>query len=83
MVLGTLEHSRAELAVSVTGIAGPGGGSADKPVGLVYIGLCRRGAAPTARRHDFPGGRSEVRRATLEAALAGLSALALRSTAGQ
>jgi nicotinamide-nucleotide amidase len=83
MVLGALENSRAELAVSVTGIAGPGGGSADKPVGLVYIGLCRRGAAATARRHDFPGSRSEVRRATLDAALAGLAALALQPTAGQ
>lgn len=75
MARGALAHSLADIAVSVTGIAGPGGGSAAKPVGLVYMGLCRRGAAPRHRKLNFPGSRGEVRGATLEAALAGLGEL--------
>ena len=75
MAQGALAHSRADIAVSVTGVAGPGGGSAAKPVGLVYMGLCRRGAAAQHRKLNFPGSRSDVRRATVEAALAGLAAL--------
>ena len=74
-VAEAMAHSHADIAVSVTGIAGPGGGSAAKPVGLVYMGLCRRGAAPRHRKLNFPGSRSEVRGATLEAALAGLGEL--------
>jgi nicotinamide-nucleotide amidase len=62
MALGALAHSRAAVAISVTGIAGPGGGSAEKPVGLVYIGLARRDQpAPLVERHVFDGRRHEVR----------------------
>jgi nicotinamide-nucleotide amidase len=44
MVLGTLDHSSADLAIAVTGIAGPGGGTAEKPVGLVHLAGAKRGA---------------------------------------
>ncbi len=76
MAQGALAQSRADIAVSVTGVAGPGGGSAAKPVGLVFMGLCRRGETPSHRKLNFPGDRSEVRNATVEAALSGLRELA-------
>ncbi len=60
---------RLDLAVSVTGVAGPGGGSAEKPVGLVVIGLARRGGACRTERRVFPGDRSAVREAALKLAL--------------
>ena len=69
MAAGAVARSRADLAVSATGIAGPGGATPDKPVGLVFLGLCRRGAAPRHERHLFAGDRQSVRRASLEAAL--------------
>ena len=70
MTSGALARSHADVAVSVTGIAGPGGATPDKPVGLVYLGLCRRGGAPRHARHVFPGTRAEVRLASLRAVLA-------------
>jgi nicotinamide-nucleotide amidase len=63
MVEGALARSRADIAVAVTGIAGPTGGSAAKPVGLVHFAVQRRGQAPVLRHDIFPGGRSDVRRA--------------------
>jgi nicotinamide-nucleotide amidase len=69
MAEGALAHSRADAAISVTGIAGPGGGTPTKPVGLVYIGYARRGGAPTVERHVFPGDRAAVRSATVKRAL--------------
>jgi nicotinamide-nucleotide amidase len=69
MAEGALARSRADAAVSVTGIAGPGGGTAEKPVGLVYLGACRRGGRPRHLRRVFPGDRATVRRAALEEAL--------------
>jgi len=72
MAAGALNHSRADLAVSVTGIAGPGGGSPEKPVGLVYIGIADKQGAATSFRHQFTGDRTEVRRQTVEAAFAHL-----------
>ena len=69
MAEGALAHSRADVVVSVTGIAGPGGGSAAKPVGLVYIGWARRGGAPATERHVFPGDRTGIRAATVVRAL--------------
>jgi nicotinamide-nucleotide amidase len=73
MAAGALAHSPADLAVAVTGIAGPDGGSADKPVGLVWFGAARRGATARAVRRVFAGDRAAVRRAAVLAALALLS----------
>jgi nicotinamide-nucleotide amidase len=69
MAAGALARSRAEVAVSLTGIAGPGGASADKPVGLVYLGGARRGSTPRHERHLLPGDRGAVRLASVAAAL--------------
>jgi nicotinamide-nucleotide amidase len=69
MAAGALDRARVELAVSVTGIAGPGGGSAEKPVGLVWFGLARAGRETRTLRRVFPGDRTEVRRATVAQAL--------------
>jgi nicotinamide-nucleotide amidase len=69
MAEGALAHSPADLAVSVTGVAGPGGGSTEKPVGLVWFGCLRRGRSPGTLRRVFPGDRTEVRRASVAQAL--------------
>jgi nicotinamide-nucleotide amidase len=66
MAEGALMHSRADLAVAVTGIAGPGGGSEDKPVGLVFIAAARRDGPVTHLRCTFGDvGRSTVRKCTV------------------
>ncbi|HET6434413.1 MAG TPA: CinA family protein [Xanthomonadaceae bacterium] len=76
MVSGALVHSGASIAVAVTGIAGPGGGTPDKPVGTVWIAWKRRGGYPAAELFQFDGDRDAVRRQTVLAALRGLEALA-------
>ena len=75
MVSGALVHSGASVAVAVTGIAGPGGGSTDKPVGTVWIGWKRRGGYTRAELFHFDGDREAVRRQTVAAALRGLETL--------
>lgn len=75
MVNGALVRSGASLAVAVTGIAGPGGGSPDKPVGTVWIAWKRRGGYARAQLFQFDGDRQAVRQQTVAAALAGLDAL--------
>ena len=75
MVSGALANSGASVAVAVTGIAGPGGGSADKPVGTVWIGWKRRGGYARAEVFHFAGDRDAVRRQTVGAALRGLETL--------
>ncbi len=70
MADGALARSPADLAVAVTGIAGPTGGSADKPVGLVHMAVAGRRCDPADERHVFPGDRAAVRQATVAAALA-------------
>ena len=70
MAVGALEHSRADVAVSITGIAGPDGGSAQKPVGLVQFACARRGGnAQAAERRFGPLSRSEIRSAAVSMAL--------------
>lgn len=70
MAEGAIRTTGADLAVSVTGIAGPGGGSPHKPVGLVYIGVASVFDGPRVERHMFgEAGRDEVRLASLRAAL--------------
>ncbi|WP_372620778.1 CinA family protein [Falsiroseomonas sp.] len=70
MATGALADSGADIAVSCTGIAGPGGGSEAKPVGLVFIGCARRGMEAQVERHVFPGDRTAIRAATVDAAFA-------------
>jgi nicotinamide-nucleotide amidase len=70
MAEGAVENSNAHLAVAVTGIAGPGGGTAMKPVGLVHIAAYRENRSILHEAHRFgDSGRSEVRIKTVEAAL--------------
>ena len=76
MVSGALVHSGATVAVAVTGIAGPTGGTEDKPVGTVWIAWKRRGGYPIAEKFGFDGDRDAVRRQTVAAALHGLEAVA-------
>ncbi len=68
MARGAYAHSNADITVSVTGVAGPGGGSVDKPVGLVYIGLSTHDHAEV-HKHLFDGDRASVRQQTMEAAI--------------
>lgn len=69
MAEGAIQHSLADVAVSVTGIAGPGGGSPEKPVGLVYIGVGLKGQKAKAFQHNFHGDRTAVRQQSVESAL--------------
>ena len=70
MVSGLLARlPTVDLGVAVTGIAGPGGGSAEKPVGLVYLATLKRGQAVTVERQIFPGSRADIRQATVARAL--------------
>jgi nicotinamide-nucleotide amidase len=76
MAAGALAHAPVDLAVSITGIAGPGGGSPAKPVGLVWFGIAARGGAAKTERHIYPGDRAAVRLAATRRALALLLAAA-------
>jgi PncC family amidohydrolase len=71
MAAGAAARLHADVGVGITGIAGPGGGSADKPVGLVYIAWCVSGNA-SCERLVFDGDRDAVRRQSVKAALEGL-----------
>lgn len=70
MAYGALVNSMADITVAVTGVAGPGGGTADKPVGTVWIAVAEQGRAPEAMLHEFGDiGRDKVRAASMKAAL--------------
>ncbi len=70
MASGALAHSRADVAVSITGVAGPGGGTAAKPAGLVHFACARRGGAVTAVERRFGDiGRGAVRLASVAQAI--------------
>ncbi len=74
MAEGALQRSKAALTIAVTGVAGPGGGSASKPVGTVWFGMGVRGGAGVTERKIFPGDRAAVRQATVAHALGMLEA---------
>ncbi len=69
MAEGALANSRADVAVAITGVAGPDGGSPEKPVGLVHFATARTGRKTRHLAHTFPGDRAAVRAAATETAL--------------
>lgn len=75
MVAGALDAAPVDLAVAVTGIAGPSGGTPEKPVGLVHLAAARRDGRTDHAAHHFDGDRTAVRQATVTTALAMLDAL--------
>jgi nicotinamide-nucleotide amidase len=75
MAFGAVRHSHAQVSVAVTGVAGPGGGSKDKPVGRVWFGFMVDGLL-TSETRRFDGGRAAVRAATVQHALRRLIELA-------
>jgi nicotinamide-nucleotide amidase len=74
MAAGALAHSKAQVSIAVTGVAGPTGGSADKPVGTVWFGFALPSGIHTEVQH-FDGDRQAVRQASVQHALARLAAL--------
>ena len=82
MVRGALRHSHADIAVAITGLAGPDGGSAAKPVGTVCLAWQQRGGDPCVETHKFPGDREAIRLAATAVALEHLIALADIPTRG-
>ena len=79
MAQGALKLSGADIAISVTGIAGPGGGTEEKPVGLVYIGIAQKNGEVKAYKNNFLGGRDAVRTQTVAKALG----LAIKTAKGE
>ncbi len=69
MAQGVLARAPVDLAVSVTGVAGPGGATSGKPVGLVYFGIMRKGGECRVERHNYQGERAAIRSAATERAL--------------
>ena len=81
MVAGALGHSQAQLSLAVSGIAGPGGGSAEKPVGTVWFAWGMQGDAVATKHYCLPGNRAEIRQQAVHIALQGiLELLKNRST---
>jgi nicotinamide-nucleotide amidase len=84
MAEGVLSLFRADLAIAVTGVAGPGGGSRGKPVGTVWVAVVALGGVRYAHRFRFPGGRAAVRRETVRASLgAAIDVLKSEATEGE
>ena len=69
MALGARRLLQTDLAISITGIAGPGGGTAEKPVGLTWMALAGPGGLLRSERHVHAGGRLDIKRASASAAL--------------
>ena len=69
MALGALAHSRADVAVSITGVAGPGGGSAEKPVGLVFLAVATKAGCDVVEMRFGPLSRDEIRARSVVKAL--------------
>jgi len=76
MAEGALHHSQAQVALAVSGIAGPGGGSPEKPVGTVWFAWSLRDGETVARRYLLSGDRAEVRAQSVRIALQGVLELA-------
>lgn len=72
MLAGALAHSVAHVAVAISGIAGPGGGTPDKPVGTVCFGWQRRGLTPVCVTRHLQGDRAAVRKQSTQIALTGV-----------
>ena len=72
MVAGALQHSKSQMALAVSGVAGPDGGSADKPVGTVWFAWGIKGGACVARLHQLSGNRAEIRAHAVSIALQGV-----------
>jgi nicotinamide-nucleotide amidase len=72
MAAGALKNSKALISLAITGVAGPTGGSPDKPVGTVCFAWCLRDQQPEAERRQFAGDREAIRRASVIHALTGL-----------
>lgn len=75
MAAGALKYSRAHIALAVSGVAGPGGGTPQKPVGMVCIAWAQRAGIAQAETFQFAGDRAAVRRQAVAAALTGLLSL--------
>lgn len=75
MAEGALHKSGADIAVAVSGVAGPGGGTKDKPVGTVWLAWAVRGEPTVATGYLFLGGREQVRNQSIEKALEGVESL--------
>jgi nicotinamide-nucleotide amidase len=75
MVEGALQHSTAQVALAVSGIAGPDGGTADKPVGTVWFAWGLKGGETRAQRFQLDGNRTEVRAQAVHIALQGIADL--------
>jgi nicotinamide-nucleotide amidase len=69
MAEGALAHARADVAIAITGIAGPGGATPGKPVGLVYLALARKGSETRVERQHFAGDRQAVRTDAVDCAI--------------
>jgi len=72
MATGALDNSNAGLAVSITGIAGPDGGTDDKPVGLVFFGYALKGGSAGSMQYQFEGTREQIRTTAVVTALKSL-----------
>lgn len=72
MVIGLLDRCQAQLGVSISGVAGPGGGTTEKPVGMVWIAWARPGILIEAVRYQFPGNREQVRLQAVHEAIRGI-----------
>ena len=81
MALGGLKHSCADIAVSVTGIAGPDGGTPNKPVGTVWIAWANEAGKATAKCYQIGGDRNAIRRETVLNALSGIREFIASKTA--
>ena len=80
MVTGALRHSQAQLALAVSGIAGPAGGTADKPVGTVWFAWGIKDGVSVARMHQLAGSRAEIRAQAVHIALQGVLELLGKKT---